>query len=171
MRIIRREGGRQNDPSAPVTYQVSDHGVIRAITWQPPGHSRASEQRIVLARDMTPQKRAVCTRIMAGELDPAPGLNAASPAPGAALQKAGVAPAPIAPVRKAAAATAPAAPVQNAADATAPTAAVQNTADAATTQTALVQDAADATAPTAPVEALDAAAPSAPVQKAVDHAS
>ena len=69
MRIIKREGGRLGDPTAPVTYRVDDHGVVKAITWLPAGRTHVSEQRIVLARDMSPAKRAACTRIMAGETD------------------------------------------------------------------------------------------------------
>jgi predicted metalloprotease with PDZ domain len=83
MRILRREGGKLGDPATPVTYHVEDHGVQKAITWLPAGRAHVSEQRIVLASDMSPEKRARCTRVMAGEVDalPAPNLDVASAAP------------------------------------------------------------------------------------------
>lgn len=83
MRIIRREAGRTGDPTAPLTYRVDDHGLERTISYLPVGRTHATEQRIVLAKDMTPEKRARCIRVMAGELDPtaAPGLQAPATLP------------------------------------------------------------------------------------------
>jgi predicted metalloprotease with PDZ domain len=80
MRIIRREAGRPGDPNAPLTYRVDDHGVERVISYLPVGRSHATLQQIVLAKDMTPEKTARCTRVLAGELEPTPTL-APTPAP------------------------------------------------------------------------------------------
>jgi predicted metalloprotease with PDZ domain len=158
MRVIKHEGGQQGDPTTPESYRVDDHGVVRAISWLPAGRTHLPEQQIVLARNMSPQKRALCTRIMAGETDalssaagalipasvpataapaiqPAPVLKAvAATAPTAPVQKAAVAAAPAAPVQKAAVAAAPAAPAPKAAiaAAAAPAASGQNAEDAAT---------------------------------------
>lgn len=90
MRIIKREGGRLGDPTAPVSYRIEDQGVVKTIAWLPASRTHGSEQQIVLARNMSPAKRAACTRIMAGETDAAPaaGLNVAAMAPTAPVQEA-----------------------------------------------------------------------------------
>ncbi len=68
MRIIKREAGHPGDATTALTYRVDDHGVTKMLTWMPVGRTHVSEQRIVLASDMTPDKRARCTQVMAGEV-------------------------------------------------------------------------------------------------------
>jgi hypothetical protein len=80
MRIIRRESGRTGDPTAPLAYRVDDHGVQRVISYLPIGRSHATEQRIVLAKTMTPEKVARCTRVLAGEIEPAVAPTPGQPA-------------------------------------------------------------------------------------------
>jgi predicted metalloprotease with PDZ domain len=69
MRILKRESGHLGDPLAPLTYRVDDHGHERLISYLPIGRDHVTQQRIVLADDMTGDKRARCTRVMAGEPD------------------------------------------------------------------------------------------------------
>jgi predicted metalloprotease with PDZ domain len=68
MRILKREAGKASDPAAPIAYRVDDNGVQKLITWTPAAHSHMTEQKIVLAPNMTPDKRLQCTRVLAGEL-------------------------------------------------------------------------------------------------------
>jgi predicted metalloprotease with PDZ domain len=72
MRIIKRESGRPGDATTPLVYRIDDQGVQKTLTWMPVGRSHVSEQKIVLASDMTPEKRTRCTQAMAGELQPEP---------------------------------------------------------------------------------------------------
>jgi hypothetical protein len=55
-----------------MVYRVQDAGVQKLIRYKPEGHSRVTFQEIVLAKGMTADKRAACTRVMSGRLAPTP---------------------------------------------------------------------------------------------------
>ncbi len=66
MRILGREGGDNADSRVDLVYKVDDHGVVKQIRYRPEGKVRATIQEIALAADMSAEKRAACTRSMAG---------------------------------------------------------------------------------------------------------
>jgi predicted metalloprotease with PDZ domain len=66
MRLIGPGASAGGDPRADLIYQVQDGGSVKTIRYKPLGHDRFTLQQIELAQGMTPEKRATCTKRMAG---------------------------------------------------------------------------------------------------------
>ncbi|MBC6981590.1 hypothetical protein [Caulobacter sp. 17J80-11] len=71
MRILKREGGQNGDSRVDLIYRVSDAQGERVIRYKPEGRQTMTLQEIVLAPNMTPEKRAACAASMAGYVGPA----------------------------------------------------------------------------------------------------
>lgn len=66
MRIVAREAGDNADPRVDLVYRVDDHGAQKLIRYKPQGAGQTTYQSVELAKDLTPEKRARCARVMGG---------------------------------------------------------------------------------------------------------
>lgn len=70
MRILGREGGQVGDSRVDLVYRVDDAGALKVIRYKPEGRQKMTLQEIVLAPNMTPERRAACAASMAGYVAP-----------------------------------------------------------------------------------------------------
>jgi predicted metalloprotease with PDZ domain len=67
MRIVGHTAADDSNPQADLVYQVQDGNAVKLIKYKPLGRNSITMQKIELAQNMTPEKRAACTKRMAGE--------------------------------------------------------------------------------------------------------
>jgi predicted metalloprotease with PDZ domain len=67
MKILARDSGDPNDATVPYVLRVRDRGRERRITFVPRGAGELTIQQLALIKELTPERRAACVRMLAGQ--------------------------------------------------------------------------------------------------------